>query len=194
MRVLKGLLCYLLTNTNRSLRLTPNTTNTTNFSIMGYVNSLNFNDHGSNTIMNSKVITSGIGLDVNCNYGFSTKLLQDQFPQLKIYGIDPNSTNIEIAQQQYSSTEFLTLNFPYEGYSIKDKSVDLIQINDYQQLLPTVIEAIRKINENGMVIMKCKNENDLRLLRTFIMNQFYDRETNNYLRHGVSDLTMYLFF
>ena len=112
---------------------------------------------------------------------------------MKIYGIDPNSTNIEIAQQQYSSTEFLTLNFPYEGYSIKDKSVDLIQINDYQQLLPTVIEAIRKINENGMLITKCKNENDLRLLRTFIMNEFYDRETNNYLRHGVSDLTMYLF-
>lgn len=193
----KNLMFFFLTATTKKLQ-TPVHFNTPVRFSSSYTKELSNGNYNNNLNIYSMLSTrniTGIGVDVNCKIGDSTKILSMKYPELHIYGIDKNYHLIEIARKKHKTFDFLNVNFEFHT-GIPTRSFNLIQISDYDDLLLSYQKAIILLEYGGMIIYHCKNQNDLILLQKYLVQHEKSLYTSSYhpnISHYVSGSTLFIF-
>lgn len=138
-----------------------------------FTSSLNYNDNGDIDKINRIYHRThnhlpGFALDVGCGYGETTRELQMQYPELKWYGIDKNERNIKIARKKYTTCDYLNINI--EDYNdIKKDIFNIVNINDYSDLMSCFIKSLSVLSQGGLLIYNCKSLEDTYRIRNFIL-------------------------
>jgi len=196
MMTFRKLMFFILTTTKR-LQTCVHFNTPVRFS-SSYTKELSNRNYNNNfniySIVSTRNIT-GLGLDVNCKIGDSTKILSMKYPELHIYGIDKNYHMIETARKKYTTFDFLNVNFEFHT-GIPTRSFNVIQISDYDDLLLSYQKAIILLQYGGMIIYHCKNENDLIFLQKYFGQHekaLYTTSSHPNISYYVSGTTLFIF-
>ena len=111
---------------------------------------------------------NGFGLDVNCKTGETTNNLQNQFPELQIFGVDNSTKAINLAKKKFGDHLFLKADVEKEKLQILP-NFQVIQISSYQNCMKILENTYDLLEENGILILHYQKK-DIGL-----MNDLYQR-------------------
>jgi ubiquinone/menaquinone biosynthesis C-methylase UbiE len=98
-------------------------------------------------------------LDFGCGDGMMTHFVQQEFPQAKVYGIDPSPKSIEEAKTHYEKIRFSTHSEEQKQLPFRDDSFDLIFSAGVFHHIPFtdhpiyIQELFRLLKPNGYLVL-----------------------------------------
>ena len=66
-------------------------------------------------------LKNGLGLDINCRLGESTKELQKKFPDLVFLGTEKNQQFVDIARKRHANLNFLEIDIEKKSEPLVDQ-------------------------------------------------------------------------
>lgn len=102
-------------------------------------------------------IYNGLGLDINCNFGETTRELQKKFPHLTFLGTEKDKEKVELAREKYKDFHFLNLDIEKKEVPLIDQ-FKIIQISDYDDFWKMMEKSFSLLDNDGLLIMKYKQE------------------------------------
>ncbi|MCK8495197.1 class I SAM-dependent methyltransferase [Spirosoma sp. RP8] len=102
-------------------------------------------------------------VDIGCGDGMYTHNIKQNFPQLEVYGFDPAESAIQIAQRNYPSVHFETINLLDDQLPIPAKKYDVAVIRGVLHHLSDQQKAITnafKLSDN-LIIMEPNGNNPI---------------------------------
>lgn len=125
---------------------------------------------------------NGLGLDINCNFGESTRELQKKFPHLTFLGTEKDEEKIEIARKKNSDFHFLNLDIEKKEIPLIDQ-FQIIQISEYDSFWSIIEKSFDLLDTDGLLIIKFKEEDlyevekllNMKKSKKIINNQLFER-------------------
>ena len=130
----------------------------------------------------SNSLYNGLGLDINCNFGESTRELQKKFPHLTFLATERDEDKIEIARKKNGNFHFLNLDIEKKEVPLIDQ-FKIVQISDYDSFWPMIEKSFDLLDSDGLLIMKYKEKDlgevqkllNIKKPKKFIKNQIFER-------------------
>ena len=102
-------------------------------------------------------LKNGLGLDINCRLGESTKELQKKFPDLVFVGTEKNQKFVDIARKRHANLNFIEIDIEKKSEPLIDQ-FQIVQVSDYENFWEMVRKSYHLLDEDGLLIIKYKNK------------------------------------
>ena len=130
----------------------------------------------------SNSLYNGLGLDINCNFGETTRELQKKFPHLTFLGTEKDEEKIEIARKKNKEFHFLNVDIEKKEVPLIDQ-FQIVQISDYDCFWQIIDKSFSLLDNDGLLIVKYKKDDldkvqkllNMKKPKKFIKSQVFER-------------------